>query len=248
MALQMISPQSVDRLAMLVIGPAGIGKTSLLRTLCGEVYDQETGHWVQNDQLQPEKVCVLSAEGGLLCVRDLVVKGAILGYEIGSLDDFMEAQQMCMNQQFKNEGYRWIFIDSLTEISARCVETFERKYPLKDDSFKLWGDYNKLITSIIKGFRDLTDYNVIFTCLETWGKDTDKVRMLTPDIAGNAIKNRLTSYFDEVLHMEVQRDPNGKEVHVFSTQSPIGMAKDRSGKLARYELPNLLAVQQKILN
>ena len=247
MALRKILPQSTDRLACLIIGPAGIGKTSLIRTLCGEGYDSTSGTWRRYEQIQPEKVCVLSAEAGLLSVRDLVVSGQVEGYEIGSLDEFQEAQLTCMSADFKQQGYRWIFIDSLTEISSRYTETLQQKYPNKKDSIKMWSEYSQLMTDIIKAFRDLTDFNVVFTCLEAHDKDADGISRLVPDVAGGGIKNRLTSYFDEVLYMQSIRGQDGKAQTWFSTASPIGLAKDRSGKLDKFELPNLLNIQHKIL-
>ena len=240
--LKRIEPQSTDRIAALVIGPSGIGKTSLLRTLCGEGF--KNGKWEKYD-VAVEKTCVFSAESGLLCVRDLVVSKEIQGYEINTLDEFKEAQQMCLSEGFKKEGYKWVFIDSLTEIAARCVEKYKLKYSDARDTFKLWGEYSTALTDLVKAFRDMTDFNVVFTCLEAMEKDEDGIGRLMPDIPGSALKNRLTSYFDEVFHMEKTRDASGYTVR-FSTASPIGLAKDRSGKLDQYELPNLLYIKQKI--
>lgn len=247
MALKKITPQSTDRLACLVIGPAGIGKTSLIRTLCGEGYDSEKKEWIKYEKVNPEKVCVLSAEAGLLSVRELVVAGQVEGYEIGSLEDFQDAQIMCMSPDFKKQGYRWIFIDSLTEISSRCSEALQKRYPLKSDSFKMWGEYNQILTDIIKAFRDMSEYNIVFTCLEGRDKDNEGISRLVPDIAGSGVKNRLVSYFDEVLYMQSIRGQDGKTQTWFSTSAPIGMAKDRSGKLDAFEIPNLLSIQHKIL-
>ena len=180
-----------------------------------------------------------------MCVRNLVLNKEIEGYEINSLDEFKEAQQMCFSGAFKNEGYKWLFIDSLTEIAARCVEKYKIKYSDTRDTFKLWSEYSTTLTDIIKSFRDMTEFNVVFTCLESLDKDEDGVGRLMPDIPGSSLKNRLTSYFDEVFHMEKTRDASGYTVR-FSTASPIGLAKDRSGKLDQYELPNLLYIKQKI--
>lgn len=240
--LRPITVQSANRISALVVGPAGIGKTSLLRTLCGQTFKE--GKWEKTGEV--EKVFVLSAESGLLCVRDLIQSGDVKGCEIGSLMEFQEAQRMCMSNEFLAKGYKWLFIDSLTEIASRCSETLQKKYPGKSDSFKLWGEYTQTMTDIIKTFRDMQEYNVVFTCLEAIDKDEYGSRILTPDIQGSGLKNRLTSYFDEVFHMEKQKTAEGAAI-VFSTAEPVGLAKDRSGKLDAYEIPSLSHVKNKIL-
>ena len=251
MALQRITAQSADRICALLIGPAGIGKTSQIRCLLGQ--DYQNGAWVQSG-FQPEKVLVLSAESGLLCVRDLVASGQVEGFEVRSLADFQEALRFCLSPEFREAGYRWVFLDSLTEIAARCAEDLQKKYPSKSDSFKLWGEYSQTMTDIIKTFRDLSGVNVVFTCLLAVEKDDAGRRFPVPDISGSGLKNRLTSYFDEVLVMERlvlnvgnPEAPTMQEVLVFNTKNPVGLAKDRSGKLAETEYPSLLSVRNKIL-
>ena len=251
MALQRITAQSADRICALLIGPAGIGKTSQIRCLLGQ--DYQNGAWVQSG-FQPEKVLVLSAESGLLCVRDLVASGQVEGFEVRSLADFQEALRFCLSPEFREAGYRWVFLDSLTEIAARCAEDLQKKYPSKSDSFKMWGEYSQTMTDIIKTFRDLSGVNVVFTCLLAVEKDDAGRRFPVPDISGSGLKNRLTSYFDEVLVMERlvlnvgnPEAPTMQEVLVFNTKNPVGLAKDRSGKLAETEYPSLLSVRNKIL-
>lgn len=241
---KLIEPQSVDRFAALIVGPAGIGKTSLLRTLCGQYYTEEG--WVNAD-LPREKVFVLSAESGLLCVRDLVANGTIQGAEISSLADFQFAQRKIISPEFKEQGYKWVFIDSLTEIASRCEEAIKKKYPSSSDSFKMWAEYNQEMTSIIKAFRDMRDYNVIFTCLEAYEKDKDGINRIVPDMSGSHLKNRLTSYFDLVLHMERSRQKDGTLQVMFDTCKQVGLSKDRSGKLKQEEYPSLINIKNKIL-
>ena len=251
MALQRITAQSADRICALLIGPAGIGKTSQIRCLLGQ--DFQNGAWVQSG-FQPEKVLVLSAESGLLCVRDLVASGQVEGFEVRSLADFQEGLRFCLSPDFRQAGYQWVFIDSLTEIAARCAEDLQKKYPSKSDSFKMWGEYSQTMTDIIKTFRDLGGVNVVFTCLLAVEKDDAGRRFPVPDISGSGLKQRLTSYFDEVLVMERlvlnvsnPEAPTMQEVLVFNTKNPVGLAKDRSGKLAETEYPSLLSVRNKIL-
>lgn len=252
MALTRITPQSADRICALLIGPAGIGKTSQIRCLLGQ--DFQGGQWVQT-QYAPEKVLVLSAESGLLCVRELVASGQVEGFEIRSLSEFREALFWCYSQEFANAGYQWVFIDSLTEIAARCAEDLQRKYPSKSDSFKMWGEYTAMMTDIIKRFRDMPHVSVVFTCLVSSEKDDTGRRTLVPDISGAGLKTRLPSYFDEVFHLTRvnvvvggdEKNPVTENRLVFDTREPVGLAKDRSGKLAEREYPNMLIVRNKIL-
>lgn len=252
MALTPITAQSADRICALLIGPAGIGKTSQIRCLLGQ--DFQGGQWVQTN-LAPEKVLVLSAEGGLLCVRDLVASGQVQGFEIHSLTEFHEAlRYVATAPEVRQDGFRWVSIDSLTEIASRCAEELQRKYPSKADSLKLWGEYNQVMTDIVKSFRDLTHINVVFTCLINIEKDKEGRRFPMPDISGSSLKQRLTSYFDEVLVLDRMalntgdpENPVMQEMLVFNTRNPVGLAKDRSGKLAETEYPNLLMIRNKIL-
>lgn len=243
MPLKKIEPDSADRIAVLVIAKYGVGKTSLIRTILGQEYTD--GQWT--GEPSDEKICVLSAESGLLAVRDLVKAGKVEGFEIGSLAEFKEAYDMLSGSAPKN-GRPWIFIDSLTEIAARCEETMTSKYPNKADSFKMWGEYTKTLESLVKGFRDLRSYNVVFLCLETVEKDENNKRYVAPAMSGKGIKEKLPSYFDLVLYMQIMQDDDGNDRRVFLTQ-PLNEfpAKDRSGKLDTYEKPNLLTIKTKIL-
>lgn len=229
MALKPITMDSVDRFTCLVVGNAGVGKTSLLRTI------------------ENEPAIVLSAEGGLLCVRDLVQSGQVQGFEIGSFAEMKEALEYLQTDEAKNT-FKWVFIDSLTEISARCVEAMKAKYPSSSDSFKMWGDYSDLLTTLIKAFRDLKPYNVVFTCLPQTDKDEMNRRYIAPAIAGSQLKERLTSYFDEAFYMDILTTDEGEEYRVFYTQ-PVNRfpAKDRSGKLEEIEEPHLTKIKNKIM-
>jgi hypothetical protein len=244
--LKPISEQSVERICALVVGRYGLGKTSLIRTVLGQEYID--GKWEQVNETG-ERACVLSAESGLLAVRDLVKSGMVEGYEIASLAEFKEAYSLLAGTPEMKDRYSWVFIDSLTEISQRCDSVMREKYPDAAKTFKRWDDYSDTMIRTIKCFRDLADYNVVFTCLETIDKDESNRRFAAPDVVGKGLKEKLPSFFDEVFYMRLMTDDQGNEHRVLYTQ-PVNEwpAKDRSGKLAMIEKPNLLELKNKILS
>ena len=142
---------------------------------------------------------------------------------------------MLATTQAMKERYEWVFIDSLTEISARCDEVMRDKYPDKAKTFARWDDYNSTMQTTIKHFRDLTDYSVVFTALETIDKDDNNRRFASPDVVGRGLKEKLPSYFDEVFYMQIEAGADGDQ-RVFYTH-PVHEfpAKDRSGKLELVE-------------
>ena len=124
----------------------------------------------------------------------------------------------------------------------------KEKFPSKSDSFKLWGEYTDAMKIIIKAFRDLSEYSVVFSCLETYDKDDNNRRFVAPALAGKELKEKLPSYFDEVLYMSEMKDELGNDHRVIYTQPADDRpAKDRSGRLNPIEAPNLLTIKQKIM-
>lgn len=231
MALQPITSESLNRINILVYGQPGIGKTSLARTIP-----------------EAERVCVLSAESGLLSIKDLVDSGRLTGIIVNSFKDFEEAyQQLAQNPEWQ-KAYDWIFIDSLSEISSLCQEQAMAKHASVKDTWKMWGEYTDDMFRLVKGFRDLRGYNVVFTALEATEVDEVKRRFIGPDVSGKKLKERLPAMFDEVFYMTLATDLEGNQRRALCTSPSTGYpAKDRSGRLAPLESPNLAEIKAKIL-
>jgi hypothetical protein len=238
-----ITADTDRRMTVLVIGKPGAGKTSLLRTIP-----------------EGEKVFVASAEAGLLAVNDLLERNVIEGWVIQSLADVDSALMHLESDPGWCNYYQWVFVDSLTELSAMCYLLFKDKYQDRKDSFNLWESYSNRITGIIKRFRDLPRYNVVMTCLEKVETDEAKRRFVLPDVQMKGVSSRLPSYFDEVFYMTdyiprpeaVVKGPQPPPApqapaRVFHTQpSNYQPGKDRSGKLAPVEPASLAHIKGKI--
>jgi len=210
-----------DKVKLLVFGESGTGKTTLIGTL-------------------PEnEVLIISAESGLLSLGDKAIDVA----EVKSWHEFQEVYQSLVKLPEMNK-YKTVAIDSLTEISDMLVTHLERlpEYADPKNTLKLWGEYNKVMTKLIKAYRGL-DRNVIFTALTEDVQDGG-VLVKKPFIKGSAAQKLLNSYFDEVLYLHVDA-ATGKRVIQSQPTSNIS-AKDRSGKLNNPEEPNLQSIFNKI--
>lgn len=223
MSIQLKSTSGLhsSRIKALVYGAAGSGKTSLL------------GSW------DNKKTLIISAESGLLSLEDKNI--SVL--ECKNYAAIREAYQF-VNQDPQASHFELIAIDSLTEVSDMIVAHLEQQPEYQDprNTMKMWGEYNKIITKLIKGFRAL-DKHVIFTALPEDVKDGDML-ITKPFIKGNAAQRLLESYFDEVFHLYVDRADGGRRIQTQPTSTHS--AKDRSGKLADPESADLSLIFDKI--
>jgi hypothetical protein len=222
--------QLAPRLSGIVIGPAGVGKTSLIRTIPKD-----------------EGVLVLSAEGGLLSVRDLIMSNQIQALEIGSFQDFEDALAILKTDQEYKDAFQWVFIDSLTEIDAMCLNVCEEKNG--NNNYGVWGNYTKIMTKLIRDFRDLTDYNVFFTCLDLVDMDANKNRTFTCDLSSTKMKNKVPSFFDLSLYMQVGHTKGqapGNNRIFYTDISSKRPGKGRSRNLDLIEPADLAYIRDKI--
>lgn len=212
---------------MLIYGESGAGKTSLARTI-------------------KEPVIVVSSEGGLLSIAD-----AGLDYIDVTRDDNgnaipKEKRLERVGEAYKflsteKHQYKWVFIDSITEIGQNVVEKLQVEFPERKDGLVLWGEYAKRMRSLIKAFRDL-HMNVIMTALCVIEKDDMGRKMTKIDLNGK-VGEQMPQFLDEVFYLNADQD--GKRTLVTNRTSNI-LAKDRSGCLGKTEEADLSLIVEKI--
>lgn len=222
--------QSINRLKILIYGAAGVGKTTLAASL-------------------KEKVLIVSAEAGLLSLADRDIDTIDLTLDDDGKQIEKENRTQRLVKVFEylmtdaaRKKYQWVFIDSLTEISQNVTEALAAIYTDPKDARQMWGEYSKKMRSLVKTFRDIPYYNIVFTALDAIDKDENNRRHTHPDVQGKIGKS-LAGFFDEVFYMYIDAD----EKRVIRTgPTDLLQAKDRSGKLELLEVPNLQIIADKI--
>jgi hypothetical protein len=106
--------------------------------------------------------------------------------------------QMLMSDDFREAGYKWIAIDSLTELSERLLEHLEIEHRGEKNVFAMWGEYGRLMLGTMKWIRDLP-YHVYVTSLAKEETDANDATHYWPLVKGQAVAKHLPAIFDHVF-------------------------------------------------
>ena len=226
-----------NNFSMLVYGESGAGKTSLTKTL----------------PCDPSRVLFVNAENGGLSIKDSGVavydltkeKSGDSIIELNRTERFHKlARFMTEIGQHKDE-YDWIVIDSLTEISQNLVEGLKIEHA--GDNYAVWGNYTEKLISMIKTFRDIYHFNVVFLALDTVTQDEAGQRFMDINIQGKKAAEAIPAQFDFVFYLKKYEDNEGNEQRSLVTSSYKNIkAKDRSDKLDQFEPADISKIVEKI--
>ncbi len=223
-ALKRTGDTHVNGVKILVYGQSGAGKTSLIATL--------------------PSVIVLSAESGLLSLQD-----ANLPYiEVTDMGTLMEAYEWLVGSD-EAKQYKSVALDSISEIAEIVLNT-EKKRTVNGklvDPRQAYGALAEQMTDMIRSFRDLPGRNVYMSA--KMEKVTDELGRISygPSMPGKSLTQGIGYFFDELLALRVEKDAEGNTQRALMCDSDgLWLAKDRSGKLAGWESPDLSAIIEKI--
>jgi len=210
---------SANGVKVLVYGQAGAGKTSLIKTLPNPI--------------------VLSAEGGLLSIQD----ADIPFIEIGDMETLRDAW-MWVTESAEAREYQSVALDSISEI-AEVVLNSEKK--ATKDPRQAYGAMQEQMADIIRAFRDIPARHVYMSAKLEKSQDEMGRMLYAPSMPGNKTGQSLPYFFDEVLALRVEKDGDGNTQRALMCDSDgLWLAKDRSGKLAAWEAPDLSEIIKKI--
>lgn len=240
----------------IILGPAGIGKTSLLYTL------------------DPDTTLFVNAEAGELSVQEwggdmvrlrswqdarnlaAVIGGGNPAYaadEVYSEAHYAAACDALGADAFAK--YQTVFIDSITEISRICF-TWAKQQPDsfsdktgKPDTRGTYGLLGREMVGFLKQFQHAPRVNVWLVGLLNEIKDDFGRLSFVMQVEGNKTAMEAPGITDEVISMVQMSPEEGSAYRAFVTHAvnPWGYpAKDRSGRLDLIEEPHLGRLMEKI--
>lgn len=240
----------------IIVGPAGIGKTSLLYTL------------------DPDKTLFVNAEAGELSVQEwsgdmirlrtwtdarnlaAVVGGANPAYapdESYSQAHYEAAAAALGTNAF--DKYDTVFIDSITEVSRLCFawskqqpESFSERTG-KPDTRGTYGLLGREMVGWLKQFQHCPRHNIWLVGLLNEVKDDFGRISHVMQVEGAKTGLEAPGITDQVISMVQVTPEEGQPYRAFVTQAvnPWGYpAKDRSGRLDLIEEPHLGKLMAKI--
>ena len=221
MAIRILNTKNyaANGIKILVYGAPGAGKTRLCATAPNPI--------------------ILSAESGLLSVREYD-----LDYiPIATIDDLYEAYAFCTGSEDMAK-YDTICLDSVSEIAEQVLSDEKGKV---SDGRMAYGNLNERMNSLLRRFREIPGKHVYFSAKMEFDKGADGVAMFRPSLPGKSLTQGIGYFFDEEFVLLTEKDKEGNITRKLQTSGDSSYeAKDRSGSLSLYEVPDLETVIQKI--
>lgn len=234
MLIQSTKNYASERLKMLVYGAPGVGKTFLAHTI-------------------GEPTIVISAEGGLLSLKgqDIDIVDITTDDNNNYIPPIKRPERLqqvyaWLQEPKQREKYKWAYVDSLSEIGQLVVEKQNHLFPERKDSLPMWGEVAKEMRQIVKSWRDIPGYNVVFTALSETAIDDVGRRYQNVALPGK-FSQHIPAYFDEVFYFHTyQAEDKGLQRVLITQSTDKAVAKDRSGSLDLMMEPNLGEISRRI--
>lgn len=148
------------------------------------------------------KGIIFSGEAGLKSLQDVEIDYvAFTAWEDASGTDgvaFKDLLKMMKSADFKAQGYKWVMVDSLTELCDLIFKHYDKLHE-KSNNFAVWADYGKAVEGTLRMMRDQNDYHVIFTCLAKEEVDANGVTHYWPAIQQSKMAKKVPALFDNVF-------------------------------------------------
>jgi len=167
---------------------------------------------------------ILSLEGGLASLKDVDIDYIKVSSWDGDHDPASEVYSfrgVCgflATEDFRKLNYKWICVDSLTELSDLCYAHFSGHPSVKNskgevNNFDLWDKYNTQLIGGMKFLRDLP-MHVLATSLAKQEQDNNGKTHYWPAIKGQTPQKQIPGIFDYVFGLIRKTETSGEATKV----------------------------------
>jgi hypothetical protein len=241
----------------LIVGPTGVGKTSLLRTVDASralLLDSEAG------DLSIQDVPVATIQiNDWQTARDVACRIGGPNPSFGPLSCYSQAHYDAIGGPLENlDQYDLIFVDSITHTSRLCFRWAEQQPEARSErtgAKDLRGAYGLHARELLLWLYQLqhlrTKHVVFIGILEKVFDEFNRPLGFQVQLEGAKVPREIGAIVDEFIVMDWIDFGDGKPTRAFVCTSPNRWgfpAKDRSGRLEQIEEPHLGKLLAKLVN
>jgi phage nucleotide-binding protein len=190
-------------LKVLLYAAAGTGKTTMASTL-------------------PGKTLFLNAENGISVLHDSENSDNIDVVDVKSINDLYEVYDALSSGELKYDN---VVLDSVSEMSELMFAEVENDESIEKAYGGLYVEYRKRFNEMIKAFRDLDGFNVLFIALADEIENNGIIKKV-PFLSNKKVELQVVAFFDEVLYM-YQTSDGSRKIRTVGTDQWLAKSRMR---------------------